>query len=66
MMWEQKYEKSSAEQNIILIFYPAFFPRCALKASPTSPSDSRPLSKDSKYAEMEKVRDFSRKFTKKK
>ena len=27
---------------------PAFFPRFALKASPTSPSDSRPLSRGSK------------------
>ena len=28
---------------------PAFFPRFALKASPTSPSESRPLSRGSKY-----------------
>ena len=30
---------------------PAFFPRFALKASPTSPSDSRPLSRGSKSRE---------------
>ena len=51
-----------------------FFPRCALKASPSSPSDSRPLSRGSKFAEMQdsnsfrlrfeqELRDFCRKVT---